>query len=299
MNILKQNKYKKIISYLMIAFGVFIVSFGYYFILLPTKMVTGGMMGVSIILEKYIDPVIFLYASYVVLLITGGLVLGKEFFFRSVFGTILQPTIVLLFRVLKLDSNMLINCFNEHNVLVLSCVIAALFTGLGNGILFRNNATTGGMDVIQKIMVEKLHISPSIAMYGSDGLIIIIGCISFGIENTIFAIISMYICGKVLDYVILGTKKKNACYIISKKHELIKEYVYKNLDRGITEEYIRGGYLKEESMMLMCILSNKEYVKLKEEVLKIDNSAFLFVVPTNEVYGKGFSSDKIPFIGTN
>lgn len=293
------NKKSKLNNILEITLGVSIITIGYYFFLLPTKLVTGGIMGISIIIEDMIpfSPSIFLYICYGILITIGGILLGKEFLFRSLYGAILQPTIVFIFEELNIDPAFFFNTSEgviiEIGQLFISLVFASILYGVGAGLMFKHNATTGGMDTVQKITHKFTKLPMSLCIYLTDGIIIFLGIYKFGILKGTFALVIMYLTGVIVDIVVTGGKSKKSLQIITSQSVAMKEMIYNLINRGVTETTVYGGYTLTEKKLLLCVLNNREYIKIKEEIYKIDPEAFLFLNSVNEVQGKGFSKAKI------
>ncbi|PKK96434.1 MAG: hypothetical protein CVV58_06365, partial [Tenericutes bacterium HGW-Tenericutes-3] len=148
---------------LEITAGVILLSVGFYFFLLPLNMVIGGVMGVSVLLQNYISVSLFMYIANGVLLLIGLLFLGKVFFFKTIYATLLSPTIIWILE-LTVDNNFFMKYMTESPLLI-GALFGGLFLGVGLGIVLRSNATTGGIDIIQNIMNKFLHIPFSLAMY--------------------------------------------------------------------------------------------------------------------------------------
>ena len=194
-----------------ISLGTLFVAIGFYYLLLPTDLVTGGVTGLSIVFKETFkissDQIIsiFIFIVNMVLLLIGYLILGKEFFFKTIYGTILLPLFTFIFSLIPVANDFFIkNIQSDGNLLIIVSTISGVLTGLGLGLVFRNNATTGGSDVIQRILYEKLKVPYSIALYITDGIIIALGLLIFGIENTYFAVLTLIIAGIVIDKVNLN-----------------------------------------------------------------------------------------------
>ena len=285
---------KKIKSFIEINIGVLAISIGYYFFLLPTNLVTGGIMGLSILIKDFIPfpPSIFLYICAIILLILSGITLGKNVFLKSVYGALLQPTFIFILEHI-VPADYLINTLeNPSNALFVATVFSVIIYAGGIGILFKNDTTIGGMDTVQKIMNKYTKLPLSVCMYITDGLVIFFGLFLFGIEKGAFALVTMFLTGKVVDYVCIGSKNKKTVQIITTKSDEIKNYIYNTINRGVTEIDAQGGYSLEPKKILLCVLTNQEYLKIKEGIYNIDHYAFIVITDANEVLGKGFTLDK-------
>src|SRR5690606_33004669 len=140
---------------LEITLGVFLLSLGFYFFLLPLGIVIGGVMGVSVLIQDKIPVSTFMYIANIVLLIIGGLFLGKVFFYKTVYAILLSPTIIFILEK-TIDSNYFMRHMTESPLLI-GATFGGLFIGAGLGIVVRNNGTTGGIDVVQRILNKFLN----------------------------------------------------------------------------------------------------------------------------------------------
>jgi uncharacterized membrane-anchored protein YitT (DUF2179 family) len=288
----KKDFKKKIKEWLNIVGGVALASFAFSFFLSPKNIVIGGVSGVGIILKNLIpgyDPAFTILVINILLLLLGLIVLGRDFFFKTAFGSILFPLFIGLFDFIyvrvKVDTTQL--------DMVLIVLFAALIMGVGLGIVVRNGGTTGGSEVIQKILFRYFHMPYSVSLYIIDGIIITLGVL-IGISDLqtfLYAIVFTYLSGVVVDTIVFAGFNKRAVYIISEKHEEIKDEILHNFERGVTSIKVVGEYSKNERTLLLCVLPSSEYFRLRNIVEKIDKNAFFFAVRASEVRGEGFTYD--------
>ncbi|MGL4950013.1 MAG: YitT family protein [Anaeroplasmataceae bacterium] len=281
---------KRVRQFIEISIGVLLLDIAYYFFLTPTGLVTGGTMGISIIISDYLpfSPSIFLYIVNGILLVVGLILLGKDFFFKTCYATVLSPTIILIF-----EQTMSPDFFFKVDVqtpYIVAAIIGGLFTALGLGICFKNQGTTGGMDVIQKIMVKYMKIPYSKTMYLTDGLVILIGgaFVSLGnydIEMVLYGVMTVILVGYLVDIIVLKAKSRRTAYIVTTKSNEMKEMLFKSIGRGVTECDVRGGYTDENKVMLICTMEKNQAYKLLELVNEVDPDAFAFISATKEVVG--------------
>lgn len=290
------NKYHfKIKEVLEITLGVFLVAVAFYYLFLPLNLVTGGVTGLSIIFKDWFtasDAVmsIFIFVMNAVLLILGGIILGKDFFFKTIYGTLLLPLLTLVFSLLPLDNYSFIESVENVNYqIIIVSTLGAVLTGVGLGLVFKNNATTGGTDVIQKILYEKLKVPYSVAIYLTDGVIIGLGLYFFGIDSTYFAVIALIIAGNVVDKVILSGRAGYTLFIVTNEYHQLKEEIYLKLDRGITKASVVGGYSEKERDMIICTITRSQLYHLKALITEVDPDAFTFITKTSESVGQGFN----------
>ena len=157
--------------------------------------------------------------------------------------------------------------------------------GFGLGMIFKAGFTTGGTDILNQIISKYAKVSIGKAMLFCDGTIVLLSGLTFGATHVMYAIIVLYIISLISDRVILGVSDSKAFYIITDKEELIKEYILKVLNHGVTIFNAQGGYKKDNQTVLMCVLPTKDYYRLKSGINEIDSDAFVVVTDAYEVFG--------------
>lgn len=288
---------KRIKEFIMINIGIFLVSFSFTFFLDKNNFIFGGVSGIGVILknllgEKVPSSLIILVVN-LILLIIGWITLGKGFFLKTVLGTILFPVYSFLLELVIPEA-----WYPIVNTDIFIIVIgASLIMGLGLGLSMRYDASTGGIDIIQMIMLKYFKIPLSVSLVIIDGAIIIVGAITgFSSLEPIFLILYgiayTVISGTVMDNIVFGGFNVRAAYVVTSKPEEIKKEIYDKLNRGVTEIYARGGYTLEDKKILLCVLTTREYYFLRSMALEIDPSAFVFVEKASEVHGEGFTYEK-------
>lgn len=287
-------KKQKTSETLEITFGVLLLTCGFYFFFLPANLVTGGVLGLSIVFENIVESeeVISLFVTIAngILLVIGGLLLGKKFFFKTIYGSILLSTFLIIFeKGLKIPNTLIYSQLSGGTSLLVSALFGGCITGLGLGLVLRNNATTGGMDIVQRIVNKFLRIPFSLALYAVDGTIIIIGIIvTKSLEGGFFAIGALLLTGVVIDYVMLRGKSGYTVFIVTHKFEELKNAIYKEINRGITKTSVVGGYSLTEKDMIICTITKNQLYDLKYIIQENDPDAFTFIMKANETLGSGF-----------
>lgn len=278
----------KLREILEITAGVIIMSAGFYFFLLPLNLVIGGVMGVSVLIQDVMPVSLFMYIANFALLMIGFLVLGKVFFVKTAYATLLSPTIIwILEKTVPSDYFMK---FMTESPLLIGAAFGGIFLGVGLGVVIRNNATTGGIDVVQNIMHKYLHMPFSTAMYITDGAIILIAMI-INFQLGLYAVGSMIISGLLIDRLSIEGKAGYTVFIVTNQSELIQKAVFDKLERGITRMKVIGGYTNEEKDMIMCTVDRQQLYIFKNIIKSTDPKAFTFVTKTKEALGEGFSRE--------
>ncbi|MGL4948914.1 MAG: YitT family protein [Anaeroplasmataceae bacterium] len=280
---------KDIRSFVEINIGVLLVAASVVFFLNPHNIAAGGITGLCIILQKAtgIDYVYFIYILNAILLLVAFILLGRKVFAKICYGTIMYPIFVNLLTLIM--NNFEYPDFQGQMFLVV--IFAALVMGVGMGLSYRNGGTTGGGDIIQAIFMKLFNVPYSKTMYAVEIPIILVGMWMFGFVPGLMAIVFVVLNGQIVDTVSFGGYNKRAVYIISDKHEEIKEYIMNSLVRGVTYIDASGGYSGESRRIMLVILNTKEYFQLRGYIDNVDQRAFMFANKANEVRGCGFSVD--------
>ena len=247
----------------------------------PNNLVAGGVSGLSIIIHYLfnIDTSLFIAIVDILLLVLSYFTLGKEKTMHSTLGSILFPLFI------KLTQNINNFLHLDTSVLLLAVIFAGVIQGFGSGLIFKAGFSSGGTDIINQILSKYLKVSIGNAMYMSDGTIIILSGIVFGINKIMYAILLLYIISYITDRVILGVSDSKSFYIITSEDKKIKQYIIENLHHSVTELSAEGGFAGKKQKVLMCVLPTKEYYRFKQGINEIDENAFFVVTDAYEVVG--------------
>lgn len=291
---------KRIMEWLVMTFGVALASFTFSFFLNINDIVIGGVSGISVILKVKLglDPSNAMLIINIVLLVLGFICMGKEFFLKNAYGSIMYPVFTKLFDWLyevlqnanpKFDLMVVAKGGTADYMLVI--IFSSILMGAGLGYVMKYGGSTGGTETPQNIMFKYFHIPFSVSLYIIDGTIILLGFILMGqdINTLLYEIVFLFANGFVMDAIIFSGFNKRAVYIISNKTEEIMDELLNNFARGVTSFKVVGEFTKEDKKMLLCVLSSSEYYKIRDFIEKIDDKAFFFAVRASEVRGEGFS----------
>ena len=287
MNSVKSKKRSMIEVYLRIIIGTGIMGIAIKCIYDPISLVTGGFSGAAILIKKLTEP--FIAGGIPLWLTNIGLnipvfliawrIKGRKFIGRTAVATILLSGWLYLIPEVNL----------VNGDYMLASIFGGVLTGIGLGMIFWANATTGGTDMVSALIQLRLkHYSIAQILQVMDGIIVLIGLYVFGIQSTLYAVVAIFIVSKVTDNMLEGIKFSKAAYIITDKYEEVAQTIITELDRGVTGLQARGMYSGEQKCMLYCVVSKKEIVSLKELVNQIDRNAFVIVGDVREVLGEGF-----------
>lgn len=284
-NIIKTlDKKGRIKKYFFLIIGSFLLALAFNVFFKPSSIVTGGVSGISIIVEKLfgISTTLFIVIAYIVLLIVSLFTLGVEMTKYSLIGSILYPLFVYLTEGMGAYIQ-----FNVDNMLLI-VIFGAVLNGIGSGLTFKYGFSTGGSDIICQIMSKyfKMSIGDSMRILNSiiivsSGFFITKGTEVYAWENVMYAIIVVYIVSILNDKVLLGLSESKSFYIITEQEEVIKDFLMNELHRGVTILDGHGGYTGNKKHVIMCAIPTKQYFLAKEGILAIDKDAIVLI---NDVY---------------
>ena len=277
---MKHDVRENIVDYVYVIVGAAVIAIGFNVFLLPNQVASGGVSGISTILHGLFgwNPGIVQYAFNIPLFIAGVLLLGKKFGIKSFIGTITLPFIVLL--------------TNSWEPWTDNPLLGALFggivVGLGIGLVFKGNASTGGTDLLAQIITKYTGLTLGTSVLLIDGIIAISAAVVFDLEKGLYALIGLYVTTKTIDIIQLGFSQSKMVYIITLKQDEVREAIYAEINRGVTKLPAIGGYTGEARPVLMVVGYQTEFTKLKQLIKSVDPSAFVIVSDAYEVLGEGF-----------
>ena len=257
------------------------------FVFDPAELVTGGVSGLAIIVrvisERYTGFACPLWLSTFVLNIPIFLFAIRTNGFRRILRTGLSWLIMTVELAFFPYFDLV-----QGNLLLASLYGGILF-GAGSGLLLLAHATTGGTDLLGDAVHTYLrHISIGRLIQVFDGCVVVLGALIFGIEHTLYAIISVYVLGKVCDYILGRGRSAKMAFIISEKSPEIAKDILSDLNRGVTGLMGKGLYTGKERTVLMCICTARDIVSVKDIVQVHDPKAFVVVADAAEAMGEGF-----------
>jgi len=278
---------RKIIrDYVLIMVGTFMLAYAIEAFWAPHNLVTGGVSGLAIIINDYFGiPNSFSVAALnAPLFLIGYKAIPRVNLARTVFGALFLP-----FALFLLEQFSFVPM--PPSDLVLAGVFGGAIAGVGVGLVLRASATTGGSTLAAEILhrtIFKQYSVPKI-LFVVDSAIVLFGLAAFGAEAAMYAVIAIFVSTKVTDAVLEGLSFSKAAFIISKESDAIADAILNDMNRGCTAIDSRGMFTKQSQSMLLCVVSAKEIVTLKELVYSRDERAFVIVASVHEVLGEGFT----------
>ena len=306
----KRQVYRFLLNLLFIVVGNAIAAGASAFFIVPNNFVMGGTTGLGIFVRNLLTDYtsvsetwtdwavdITVYTANILLYVAGVLILGKKFALATGAGTFLYPAFLTIYRYPQeaylnaYGHN--IACGGEFGSPLFAMLCGATLFGLGIGLVLRVGASTGGTDIPPLIFKKYFGAPVSVTMWLIDIGIIVLQIVKKSLENVLCGVLIAIIASIMIDIVSPIGMKKTQVKIVSKKYREIREMILNELKRGVTVLNGQTGYLKEKCFVILTIVSNRELVKLKEEVQRIDPEAFMTISTVSEVRGRGFSSEGI------
>jgi uncharacterized membrane-anchored protein YitT (DUF2179 family) len=301
-------------SWFFILLGCTLLAAGYVFFISPYNIVPGGIYGASIVLHNIFPNIqvgTFGYMFDIPLLILAFLIFGSKFGSRTIVAALYTPGCMNVITRLSFPTEeamrtldpaqMLGGILDLSDHLMLASFIGSVFLGVGVGLVVRQQATTGGTDIIAMMIQKYFHIGFSNAVLIADSIVVISGLlvIGFGIGTgdpdpqgwllSLYSLITIYVTSRVLAYTINGASYNKLIFIILNQHnDTLKEFILKDLDRSATYIQSRGMYSNTEKEMIFLVVPNKDVPLVQSAIREFDPSAFIVVTDAYDTFGEGF-----------
>ncbi|NLC64335.1 MAG: YitT family protein [Erysipelothrix sp.] len=276
------NIKKLLFEVLSILVGNLLLAFAVSYFIIPNHILSGGVAGVAIALSPllHIDIQTIITAMMIIWFVMGTIFLGKGFGIKTIGSTLLYPVLI------GIMSRYPLNLEIEP---ILASIYGGIICGIGMGIVFRVGASTGGMDIPPLILGKYTKIKTHVWIFVIDGLTIVLGITTYGLNSALIGLISAYTTSKMINAVqtLSGVSTKQVFIITDKIDEVLEEILI-SIDRGATLLDGYGGYTKEKRKIIMTVLLTDQYAQLEKKVKEIDHEAFLIVSDATEVHGNGF-----------
>lgn len=270
--------------YLMLILGCLIVAFSFNLFFLRYGIVCFGVSGISIVLNEFgVNPSLFILISNIILMIIAFFVLGYENMKNQLVGALSYPIFVSLTELITKHIDL------GNTEMVVIAILGGVFAGIGYGLIYKSDFSTGGTDVIIGIICKYFKISMGNASLIVNGIIVLIGKIVFSWDIVLYAILVSYLISVFTDKVLLGISKCKAFYIVTDKKNdgLIRKFLLSIDGVGTTIIDAEGGYSNNEETLLLAVVPSRSYFIVKDGLKEIDKNLFFLVCDSYEVSEKG------------
>lgn len=282
--------FQNVKRFIIINAGLLIMALGLVIFLEPAKLAVGGVMGLAMVIREYIPSIdlgLLMLIFNVFLFILAFFMIGKSFGGYTIYCSV----------ALSFMTSFLTRFYGSQNLfpddLMVTLFIGILVQGVGMAMVFSQNASTGGTDIVAKILNKYTHIEIGKSLFLSDALITVAAGIAFEPRLGMYAFLGILMNGLIIDKVIAGFETKAHCQIITQKPKEIVAYIHNELGRGCTYIKAVGAYSMKDTDLISVVLGRREYLKLRYFVRSVDSRAFITMHFTHEVLGEGFDLEVI------
>ncbi|WP_100331402.1 YitT family protein [Bacillus xiapuensis] len=278
----------KVKNILFILLGDAVFAFGLVHFNMQNNLAEGGFTGITLLLYSLwnIDPSYSNLVLNIPLFFIGWKLLGRTSFFYTIVGTVSLSVFLWIFQRLQFSIPL-------KDDLFLAALFAGVFLGIGLGITFRYGGTTGGVDIIARLIHKYFQVSMGKTMFIFDAAVILASLLTYlNYREAMYTLVAVFIGSRVIDFMQEGAYTARGAMIISDFHEEIAENIIKQMDRGVTVLQGHGSFTKEKREVLYCVVAKNEIVRLKQIISSIDPHAFVSVTIVHDVLGEGFTLDE-------
>ncbi len=280
---ISESSLKSALNIIKILLGSAVFAVGIQWFFHPAALLSGGVTGIALVINYLTGAPtgVMLAALNLPLFIIALRRYGWRFMGGSLLGTLASSLFIDLLSLVK------ISITAEP---LLAAIYGGIITGLGLGIVYSTGSTTGGTDILAKLIREKYpYVNFGTMILVLDGVIIAAYALIFGkYENAMYTVIAVYIAARVIDLVLYGSSQSKLCHIISEYSDEIKAAIVEKLNRGVTVLSGKGAYSGQDKQILLCVVKRQQIVEIKKIVKNIDKTAFVIVTDTRDVFGEGF-----------
>lgn len=272
------------LKYLGIMAGCFVAASSINLFVVPSSLLTGGVTGIAIIFYFLAGlPIGVQTLAYnVPLLIASYKLLGKKYTLDVVIGTLMFS--------FALDATKFLAAYTPTQDLMLASIYGGIFNGIGYGIVFRMNGSTGGFDILGAIFKKYYSLDIGSVIFGFNCLIVAVAGVLFNMNSAMFTLICMYLTSQMTNKVIDGINQRKAILIVSDKAKDIADGIIADIGRGVTFLNGEGAYTGDPKKIVMVVVSMTQIAKIKIVVNTVDRNAFMLILSASEVQGRGFTS---------
>ena len=282
----KKIPWKRLWHVFLIVLGSFVYGFSFQAFLFPNNIVAGGVTGIAMIVNTFTHwPIgLMVIVMNVPLFLVAWRHFGLDFLIASLAGMGISSAFVDLFALTDLVLT------REP---MLASVIGGVIKGLGLGMIYYTGATTGGIDIVAKLLRKRFsQLNFGTIVLILDAVIILVYALVIGnYDSAMYSVITMFVVTKIIDLVLYGLDMSCVCYLISEKSEaLIRELTSGHVHRGVTVLEGEGAYSHKQKHVIMCVIKRNQIPELRRTVQALDQDAFVIVTDAKNVFGKGFEN---------
>ncbi|MBU3102470.1 MULTISPECIES: YitT family protein [Clostridium] len=271
----------------LIILGSLILAIAINLFVVPNKLLSGGISGIGLMLQYTFNLPMgaTILVLNIPLLILSILKINKKFTAFTILGTISLS----VFLTITVHLNNVLAPV-EESYRLLYCIYGGALSGIGLGIIFSNEGSTGGLDIVAVYAKKKYGIEVGTVIFAINVLIVAVGSVIFNFRVGLYTLISMYINSTVMEKVVNGLNRRKMLLIVSEKEKEVSDAIMDNCHRGVTLLYGEGAYTSHKKNIMYCVVSLGQLPQIKRVIKSIDQGAFISIIDIAEVQGNGFKS---------
>ncbi|MCI9168588.1 MAG: YitT family protein [Dorea sp.] len=287
---MKKPWQKNLETVLGVLVGNIVLAFTVAAFMVPHGIIMGGATGIGLTISHYLPVQLSLIILIVnaCLFLLGAVTLGKKFVITTIASTFLYPACLSVMQAIPGVAELTDN-------IMLATLYGGALLGLGVGVIVRVGSSTGGTDILALVFNKWFHVSVAVLMYIVDFTVLGAQMLFSDTEQIMYGILALVIETAILNRVMLMGQSQIQLFVISERHEEIRERMLKEQDVGVTMVHVETGYGKEEQKAVLCIIPNRKLYATNEMIHTIDEKAFITISQINEVKGRGFTMERVVY----
>lgn len=285
---IRQSFTKESISrFLFMNFGLIIVALGTFFFKNPNKIASGGVNGLAIVIQHFVPGIpigLLMLGMNMILLVLAFLFVGRQFAVKSIYGSIMFSVYVwLLETFVHVPLPLTTNVFME-------LLYGTLLSGIGVTMVFYTGASTGGTDILAKMLNKFFGIRLSMSVLLSDVFIAMFAGFVYGVEVGLLSLMGVLLKSFVMDFFLESLQVYKVFTIISNESQVIQEYIMNTLHRGATVHFAEGAFTDVQKEVITTVLNKTQAIRLQDYIEEVDPKAFVIITNSSRIIGRGFVS---------
>ncbi|KXT76076.1 YitT family protein [Streptococcus sp. DD12] len=282
----REGQARLALDLVLIALGVAIYSFGFVYFNMANHLAEGGISGVTLITHALfnINPAYMSLILNVPLFWLGRRIFGNKALGLTIYGTLLLSFFVWLWQKIPLQIDV------SHDMLI-AALLAGVFAGFGSGLVFRHGGTTGGGDIIGRVIEEKTSRPLGQNLFIFDSIVLLCSLSYIGIRQMVYTLIASFVYSQIMPLILRGGYAAKGMFIITDFPVAVAQAISENLERGATFINSEGAYTQTPKRMVYVIVNPREVAEVKHLLTEIDPHAFISIVDVDEIIGEGFTWD--------
>ncbi len=283
------RKSKEIIRLIMILIGNILDSAGFVLFVSGSGLITGGTSGIGLFLSRQtgIPTSVYVFIINAIMLLVGLIFLGKRFAISTILSTFCYPLSMAVMEHVLHGQSLTDDIF-------LCTIMGGILIGTGVGLVIRAGASSGGMDIPPLIMNKYLRLPLSTGVYMVDFIILALQALQTPGDNVLYGVVLVIVYSVLIEKISLIGKSRVEVQIVSDKSDEIRQFILRDLDRGVTMMKGRSGYLGKDVEVVMSVISSRQLSRVERVVHEMDPTAFMVVNRVSAVVGEGFTYPSAP-----